>query len=103
MTPEVRKILLEVRRVNLCSEDKWTTHSWARDKAGESVSVYDGDACAFCLGGAVINAADRLGLSEHQPDALQALMPCGLIILWNDDPDRTFTEVSSLLDKVLAQ
>lgn len=79
----------------------WTQGAWARDRDDKVVHPRDGDACCWCLDGAIVAVSDvPLGESGLAFEALANIQP--LPMIWNDQPGRRQSEVLALFDRAIA-
>lgn len=81
----------------------WTQGAYARNEKGDRRMPFQGDACQFCLLGAVnfvyysdkkkcLQAQDRLTeMIQKDDEAFVSIQD------WNDDPKRTIEEVRALV------
>lgn len=82
-------------------KDRWTKRTRARDIDGYACEAESPSAVAFCLLGGLNKCYQNnvewfAALRKLQ----QAIEPPGMTVVeWNDDPDRTFEEVSELIKK----
>jgi hypothetical protein len=85
----------------LSDESKWTKGTMARNESGIAISTTNGEACCFCLWGAMVWCYG-LDLSEYSRVKKQIQVELGLDTIgqWNDQPERTFEEVQALVQKL---
>jgi len=85
----------------LSGPEKWTQGSYARNVSGEKVQIDDPQAVCFCLTGAFqyLSSGEAYrwlyNLASELADA-----PNGYLVVWNDTPGRTFTDIQSLMAKM---
>ena len=76
---------------------RWCKGAFAKNKEKMAVDVFDTDACAWCLSGAVMK------VYPDNPDRilkkLSKLINSNYLIHWNDNPSRTFEEIRAFVVK----
>lgn len=96
---------LHGRIKRLFAEDDylWCQDVNAKDEEGNACRWQDEDACEFCLLGAVYKVYHG---SRHWPLVCAYLAQIfqsgfweGLLLTWNDVPDRTYSQVIGFLDR----
>lgn len=89
-------------RARLAARKNWVQHDWARNASGHNCRPRDGDAVAWCMGGAALCVASSLATT----DAMRALATItgtdlqGFPASFNDTHEHE--EVLALLDKGIA-
>lgn len=85
----------------LLIEKGWAQGFYARDAAGEVVSVEDPTACSFCAMGALVYVTQEASreTSRSAFNAMERAVSDGNIARYNDAPERTKEEVLALFDK----
>ena len=86
----------------LDSPEKWTQGAWARDKTGMALKVsHSGKAVCWCLLGAFLKVYIAAGRKDAgvARERLNALVPGGCLVAWNDEKKRTFSQVRALVLK----
>lgn len=85
----------------------WTQGCWARDADGFPVAFDDPKATCWCITGAVWKGVGGEPSGRDNPvigllrDELDELNEDAGIPEWNDDPDRTLSQVLSLVDSAI--
>jgi hypothetical protein len=79
----------------LSDPKRWTQGALARDKNGEAVSPFSPAAVAWCVLGALFKCEVR------DKSAVRKLTGTRIMV-WNDDPNRTFHEVQQMFQKAEA-
>lgn len=85
----------------LSDESKWTKETYARSSDGKPTAWFNQDAQCWCLLGAINlcyggNSLDKLGMIRYAL-GLEFLSNA---VDWNDHPNRTFSEVKALVEKL---
>jgi hypothetical protein len=76
--------------------EKWTQGAYARDRNGNPKSPESEEAYSWCLSGAACR------VSKNWVDILSFLRSFTCVIgEWNDAPERSFEDVTALLDKAI--
>ena len=94
---------LEKIRGVLSDESKWTKEVYARDEDNIAVSFMSGDACSWCLMGAIYKTISTI---KERNDVINCLSGFLLeshsidIIKYNDET--SYEDVTNLLDKAIA-
>lgn len=88
----------------LSRPDRWTQRVAARDADGDHVLVTSEFACKFCILGALARK-HGVPLASYNEFYLKdrdtvSIAIGGDVGSWNDDPNRTFSEVHRLLKKL---
>ena len=99
------KVLLDA--AEFLEEKDWCQGAFARNSSYESVSIYNLDACKFCLAGAVMVSTRAVVVSPgvHRGSILNAAyekienLIASNVTVWNDKPGRTKEEVINALRK----
>lgn len=81
---------------------RWTQHYEARNSCGDPTSAKDPSAVQWCVSGAV----DKIYpvFSEHSAwMELRSLMPGWTVVGFNDDPNRTVSEVIAQLRRIATE
>ncbi len=97
--------VLVAARELISSPEKWTKGKFARDIKGESVAWHGDAAVCWCSEGA-INRAGHDALHSTRYDAYRAIeadLPDGNIVEFNDAPERTHPEVLAAFDRAIAK
>lgn len=90
----------------------WCQGWFAKDAAGEETLEELGDACAWCVRGAIYASAKHgepesvsaeMALHDTLKDSGAALSVVGPLEEWNDAPGRTQAEVLDLFDRTIAR
>jgi len=87
------------------SERRWCQGTDAKDVNGQDVDPSDDQAVCFCLGGGAFALYDREAYDEVMTKLAKAIKPKGkgssetIVIHYNDDPKRKFSEIQSLVRK----
>jgi hypothetical protein len=103
-------IKIELSKI-FTDESKWTQSAYARDNKGEPVSIFDNDACAFCINGGITRYAygERKRGQNDNDDSValtarnrinRAIADLNMgrgIIGFNDNRERTFEDVVKVL------
>lgn len=79
----------------LSGPEKWTQHTYARDKNGRDCSQWSQEAVCWCLYGAVDKCYENI--IEIDNKIREKVIS---IVDWNDDPNRTFEEVKALVEEL---
>jgi hypothetical protein len=89
MSKPIPLLLIQRGREIISDEQHWCRGSYARGRAGASVSVHDADARRFCAMGALLLAASEF--CKHETDAsnlahetAKLLSPTGSLVFIND-------------------
>jgi hypothetical protein len=85
----------------LSDKSRWTRGADARDRYGYRCDPYSSRAVSFCVLGAVLRAYQYR--THAQTEAIRALLQAipseyADVESWNDAPDRTFDDVSRVLE-----
>ncbi len=83
---------------NFLTKEKWTKGQLARNQQGEDVAHDDPSACCFCLEGAMIHC---YGMPAYREVNDRVKKEIGMMVFeWNDDPNRTFEEIKTLVEEM---
>ena len=86
-----------IRALDLLEDGGWTQGTYARNAEGLSIGTYDPTAVSYCAHGAIFAAGDLLHVNaktrEEALDLLRKEIDLYYIPGWNDDPERTFSQV----------
>lgn len=94
--------VLRAAREKIATPERWTKGVFARDTLGEAVPYRAADAVCFCLRGAILR------VDTDWPDIWEAERLVHVAVGtddaagWNDDEDRTHSEVLAAFDKAIA-
>jgi hypothetical protein len=91
---------MKVREL-LCDESKWIKRAMSRSRSKGILKIMvAGDADGWCLSGALIDCyPDIRERDEIILKIYKAINP-RTMVEWNDDPDRTFGDVRSLVEQL---
>lgn len=78
----------------------WTRGALARDYYGAPLQPYNYRARQWCLAGALQKVGERDRILACY-DVVYKVLPPLTISKWNDDPARTFADVTELLDRAI--
>ncbi len=86
----------------LCDESNWAQGSDAVNSDGRACDVEGREACRFCLAGALIRAYGirsdpNTNMEQYSEMCARVRGRVGDITTWNDNRNRTFSEVRNLL------
>lgn len=93
----------------LSNRGSWTKEVGARNKANESVSSYDPNACKFCAIGAVYRAAHELGVNsalmgDDVIDFCEEFLPVNFVSVHEfNDAQKTKRPVLNLFKRAIAK
>lgn len=85
----------------------WTQGNYAVNQEGVVIGYTSGNACKFCLSGALARTQNDFNLSWYNylshnvRQLIENNLPDGDVISWNDKKGRTKKQVVSLLNKVI--
>lgn len=87
-------------------ESKWTQHTRARDVNGRGVDENSPDAVCWCLTGAISHCynprdtIDSYVLESTIARKVEEALNGRILVVWNDNQDRTFKEVKALVERL---
>lgn len=91
---------LRAVRALFSGPDKWTKGAYARDSHGTTVDPQSKHAVQWCLSGALWKESSGFDAGTSCFFAIREYIGISIII-WNDAPERTFDDVTALLDKAI--
>ena len=83
-------------------EGAWTRHAMARAADGSQRGARASDAVCFCVGGAIIRAANGAAYAADAVGVFRKTLPEGNVVDFNDYRDRTQAEVVAKLREAAA-
>lgn len=95
-----RAVLFHAREL-LADERQWCRHSFARTWFGIPVSAHSRLARRYCALGAIMRAANDLGLPFGPAVGRLQRRTGRLVPSWNDDPRRNHAEVLAAFDAAI--
>lgn len=103
MIPTTVLEVIEAVDQKLSSEDKWMKGFFAKNANGYNCYSTDPSAVKYCLVGAIDSVLNLLSeeyseLRRQTALLLGEIIPASCISVWNDNPERTFQEVKTLLN-----
>lgn len=107
--------VIKYARDLLADENGWTQHTFARNSNREAVSVYDENACSFCLAGAIQRAVYKISGSMdnssrpefHYCEIINNIYDDVLDVVnygitsWNDNESTSSEDVLKLMDNII--
>jgi len=101
MTEELRKAFLDAAAL---VRKGWVQGMFAQDAEKMLVPSLSDRACAWCISGALNRVASGELRGEMERLCSEVALASGYehIIHWNDDPERTQSEVVALLERLAA-
>ena len=98
--------VLKAARELISVPERWTQGHFARDASGNLVNSSNPAAVCWCVYGATMAAARRVGTTTEgaaEADrALEETFGGDDLDIWNDAPGRTHAEVLDLFDRTIA-